>query len=154
MLNDLSKINKLKDYSLENTNDYVNLFLNVFYDAPFFYTHLKRENILRYFNDLQKTPNFLGFAFYRGETLVGLCVGVLSDYFSGKTYEIKEIVVSSKLQGQGLGKQMLGQIEARLKQIDVNIITLFTSKQLDAFYFYEKNGFTSVSQTVFMSKGI
>jgi ribosomal protein S18 acetylase RimI-like enzyme len=110
------------------------------------------ENVVRYLQDIQNTPNFVGYVFFRNDKLVGCCLGYIDDYFATKTYNIKEIFVEPQLQKAGIGSRMLKAVELDLKGQDVSAVSLFTSKQIPAYKFYTKNEYVEGENTVHFVK--
>jgi len=141
----------LKQYTPEHIETCVSLFFDVFTSAPFNF-QIPKNNMRRYLTDISNTPGFKGYLYFSGYRLVGLCFGTVLSYFQTTTYDIKEIAITKQLQGEGVGKGFLGEIEKDLDATGVKAITLSTQKTIRAFEFYEKNGFTISEQTVYMSK--
>ncbi len=142
-------------YTNEYLDECVNLFSDIFINEPWNYQWMTKENVLRYFKDLENTPCFIGTIFFIDNILSGFCFGVTNNYFGGNIFEIKEIAVKRELQGKGYGNIMISEIECFLKKsYQVEMITLFTQMELPAYKFYLKNGFTAPEGAVFMSKVI
>ena len=142
-------------YATENRDEAIELFMDVFTAEPFCYTWLTREGAARYFTDLANTPSALSFLYYDDKGLfTGLCLGSLNDYFLHKLYEIKEFAVRRGVQGKGEGRRMLEEIADCLKCEGVVAITLSTQREIPAYEFYLKNGFTESKGSVTLSKTI
>ena len=81
--------------------------------------------------------------------IVGLVIGLINNDIE-QTYEFKaprrgritELIVSKKIRGKGIGKQLLNAMEAYLKSIGCKDILLgvFAYNE-NAIKFYEKNGY-------------
>ena len=142
------------DYEEKYKEACLELFLDVFRNEPWHYTHFEKEKITCYFTDLENTPNFYGTIFIENEVVVGFCFGVISDYFGAVSFDIKEIIVRRGKQGEGVGTRMLKYMEENLGKLDVSIITLTTRQEIDAFKFYEKNAYNVSEGAVMMSKFI
>lgn len=142
----------ITEYSSKYADACIDIFVDNFTNPPFGYAWMRRENIARYFADMEKTPNFIGFVDINDQKLTGLCFGTVGNYFEFATYEIKEILVSRGLQGKGLGSVFLGQIEAVLKKSGIGAVTLNTNNDLPALNFYVKNGYGIAPKAVMMTK--
>ena len=135
-----------------NADDCAELFTRVFSAAPFYYSWLTEEKARRYCRDLLKTPGFAGFLYRSEGKYIGACLGVINDYFSTVTYEIKEIFVDPKLQRKGTGSAMLVNLEKVLAARGVEAFTLYTQKGIPAYNFYVKHGYIHSSETAFFCK--
>ena len=142
---------ELKQYTPEHIKSCAKLFFDVFTDEPFNY-QITENNMLRYLTDISNTPNFRGYMYFTEDRLIGMCFGCLIDYFTGLSYDIKEIAVAKDCQGIGAGAAFLHAIEDDLAKINVEAVTLATQKGIPAFKFYEKNGYSASGSTVYMSK--
>jgi GNAT superfamily N-acetyltransferase len=132
----------------------VDLFLDVFFHPPWNYTWMTKAAVVRYFRDLQATPCFVGLV-YRpaaGADVLGLCLGVTSDYFTPKIYDVKELAVGRAAQGRGHGRRMLAEAEDFLRRLDVTTVTLLTQRAIEAYGFYLKNGYEVAEDAVYMNK--
>lgn len=128
------------------------IFYDVYKSPPFSYKWLKIEDVYRYFNDIENTPNFYGFIFTIKNQIVGVCFGTISNYFSASKYYINEIYVKREFQNKGIGKKMLLEIEKFLIQNNIVAIELKTSKDSNSFIFYKNNGYEASKETVSMLK--
>ncbi len=144
----------LLNYKTKYIDKCVNLLLEVFTSPPFNYEGLNKRNIFKYLTDLANTPNFIGMLYFEEGKLLGFCFGTLNNYFFSNMYEIKEIAVSLNYQGKGLGSKMLELIEKELRAKGVAIITLSTNREIEAFKFYKKNGFSVSENAVHLNKYI
>ena len=142
-------------YATENRDDAIELFVEVFAAEPFCYSWLRREEVARYFTDLANTPGALSFMYYNDKGLfTGLCLGALNDYFLHRLYEIKEFAVRRNVQGRGEGSRMLDEIADYLKRENIAAITLSTQRDIAAYEFYIRNGFTESKASVTLSKAL
>lgn len=130
------------------------IFFDIYYNPPFSYTWLKRSEVERYFDDLVKTPNFLGYVIDENNKIIGGCFGVINDYFKNIKYKINEIFIARECQGFGYGSNALRQIEALVYEKNAVIIELSTDREVPAFNFYKKNGFISSQHMAYLLKPI
>ena len=145
----------LKKYAPEDRGDAIDLFLGVFAQEPFNCGWLRREDANRYFADIENTPLSLSFLYYDDTgSLMGLCLGVVNDYFPVKLYEIKELAIRKDAQGQGRGKHMIDEIAQYLQHQNIDAIKLTTQQHLPAYDFYIRNGFVLSKTSVVLNKPI
>lgn len=142
---------ELKQYTHEYIKSCAKLFFDVFTDEPFNF-QITKNNMLRYLTDISNSPNFKGYMYFNEGRLIGMCFGCVIDYFLNCTYDIKEIAVSKNFQRSGTGGAFLNAIEEDLKKFNINAVTLATQREIPAFKFYEKNGYSASESTVYMSK--
>ncbi|GHV38435.1 hypothetical protein FACS189490_00370 [Clostridia bacterium] len=143
---------KLNVLDKNNLKDCAALFLDVFTAAPWSFSWLTKESVMRYFGDFLKTPNFQGFVYTQNGCAAGACAGIINDYFLQKVYDIKEIFVSPNNQRGGVGSAMLAEIEKVLAAEKVNAVTLSTQRDIPAYSFYLKNKYEESADTVFFWK--
>lgn len=144
----------LQEYKKENLKSLTDIFFDIYYNKPFNYNWLKKSEIERYFSDLSKTPNFLGYVIIQNNEIIGGCLGIINDYFKNKTYKISEIFISRKFQGLGYGSSALRELEALLFNEKIVMLELSTDKASQAFKFYKKNSFFSSQHTINLLKPI
>ena len=142
---------ELKQYTPEHINSCAKLFFDVFTDEPFNY-QLTESNMLRYLTDISNMANFRGYMYFMDGKLIGMCFGCLIDYFGTLSYDIKEVAVAKSCQGIGAGAAFFRAIEKNLTAAGVKAVTLATQKEIPAFKFYKKNGYSPSESTVYMSK--
>ena len=142
----------LREYTARDRENAARMFVDVFTHEPWDYHWMREDKILRYFKDFEETPKFMGFAEDDEGKITGLCFGVVNDYFSYCSYEIKEFVVARQSQRQGLGGRMLEGVAAALREKNVDFISLATQRDIPAFSFYQKNGYQVSEGAVYLNK--
>ena len=142
----------LQEFNAGHTDACVRLFYDVFTSGEWQMPWLTVENIRRYFDDLCRTPQFIGYVWMEADRLLGACLGIASDYFDAPQYEIKEIFVAPDCQGQGIGGRFLAEVEGGLRQKGIQVMTLFTSRGIPAYSFYVKRGYIQNEETVHFMK--
>ena len=100
-----------------------------------------------------RSPKFYGWMVFDKDQLVGCCVGNIEPYFTGPYFYLKEMFVSPKYQGKGIGHTLLTHIKAEMKAIDVNMIILFTSNEGFPYKFYKKHDFADMDGMRMMGFG-
>lgn len=80
--------------------------------------------------------------------VVGFVVGWIKTFYDIKTYHLEEIVVAHDLQGRGLGTALMKELENRLKNQGVSMITLDAVNDEMHEHFYGKLNYKNVSNFV------
>ncbi len=100
--------------------------------------------------DFNKDTFHLG-GFYKGE-LVGIATFIKNDFVSlkGKQYQLRGMATTIKGRGKGIGKQMINQAIAILKEKQVDF--LWCNAREEAVLFYEKLKFTKIGEEFMVEK--
>ncbi|GAB2497973.1 hypothetical protein GCM10008929_18450 [Alkalibacterium psychrotolerans] len=131
------------------------LFLDVFTSAPWFDEWASEEQLDLYLKDLTDNSNSLSLGLFDEEgVLIGGSLGYTFNWWQGKEYYIKEFFIAKDCQNKGVGSSFLEQIEFYLKEKKMSHITLMTDKDVSAYPFYKKNGFTEQTGSAFFFKKI
>lgn len=107
-----------------------------------------------YILDLIDNSNSLSLGLYDNDELVGVSLGRVKHWYTGTEYWIDDLAVLPKAQGNGFGSGFLNRIEQYIKENEMVGIVLFTEKEIPAYSFYLKNGFTEKKERVFFEKKI
>lgn len=142
------------NYKNEHRETLADVFCEVYYDDPYYYDWLKKNDVLRYFSDMEKHPNFCGFTFVEENKIIGGCLGIINDYFKIRKYRISEMFITPKLQMQGLGRAYLKDIEGKMKEKHMDIVELQTQNNLSVYKFYKKLGYIGSEHMTYMIKSI
>lgn len=105
-------------------------------------------------NDINISPNFEGVLYLEYGQVKGAIFGNNEQFYDGVHYNLREMFISSELQGKGIGSKLLNELEKRLKRLDVTTIILFTSKENNTNTFYLKNNFLEWDSMAMMGKDI
>jgi len=90
------------------------------------------------------SPKFLGWKAYQDDQLTGCCVGNIEPYYTGDYFFLKEMFVSPRAQGQGIGVRLLEVIKRDLETFGIHQIILFTTHAGFPFNFYLNAGFSEM----------
>jgi len=112
------------------------------------YPWLEHNSVYEYLYDIFSTPKFMGFVLIENNTLIGVCMGFISDYFKIKKYRISEIFIHSRFHGMGFGTKMLSGIYPKLRKCGIEAVELTTDKTKRAFDFYIKNNYSILENNV------
>ena len=91
-----------------------------------------------------RTP--LAFGLFEEETLIGLSLGYIKHWYAGTEYVIDELCIRPEKQRSGYGTAFLAQIEAELQNRGIHTIFLTTERNVPAFAFYCRLGFTELPE--------
>jgi aminoglycoside 6'-N-acetyltransferase I len=143
--------------SILKTSDYEEmkmLFLDVFSNEPWF-DKWNQEQLDLYMKDLTENHNSLSLALFDvKEKLIGCSLGYIFNWWEGREYFIKEFFISREIQSQGAGSTFLTLLNDRLRVENVQHITLATEKNVPAYHFYQKNGFSVLENSAFLVKKV
>lgn len=112
------------------------------------------ETAFKRLNDICIAPNFVGIMYVDGNDIKGAIFGNWEQFFDGIHYNLREMFVSTELQGTGIGSILLNALEEQLKVLGINTIYLFTSKGNKTSKFYQKNNFVEWDSMAMMGKDI
>ena len=138
----------LKELSVNDKDIIEELFLSVFTNEPWNDDWSDRDQLRRYLTDLTGNANSLALGFFDGEKLVGVAMGQIKHWYSGTEYFIDELCISRELQGKGIGTAFVGDIRGYLKEHGINRIFLLTGRDVPAYSFYTKRGFSEAEALV------
>ena len=127
-------------------------FYNVFTRPPWNDDWSNDAQLSAYLADLTDNQNSLAFGFFRGQEMVGLSMGSIRHWYTGTQYMIDELCVRTDLQGQGIGTAFLQAMETAIRPMGIVSIFLLTDRNMPAFTFYRKNGFTVNEGNVALTK--
>ena len=127
-------------------------FADVFTNEPWNDDWSDGEQLHNYILDLTGQSYSLTLGLFEGEELVGLSMGYIKHWFRGTEYIIDEFCISRSRQHQGLGTKFMQEIERYIKSIGLKAIFLQTDRDLPAYEFYKKNGFTELQGHVSFAK--
>ena len=129
------------------------LFLKVFTDAPW-HDHWDEKQIDLYMIDLMDNQNSLSIGYYKDDSLIGLSFGYIYHWWQGTDYFVKELCIDQDHQNQGHGKEFLKELESYLKTIGITAYYLNSERDVDAYHFYLKQGFTELKGNVMLAKSL
>ncbi len=127
-------------------------FFDVFTAEPWCDDWSDNTQLTAYITDLIGNRNSLTYGLYRGDELVGLSMGHIKHWYRGTEYFIDEFCIRTDLQGQGLGSAFMAGIEKSLAEMDIHAIFLLTGRDMPAYEFYLKRGFTELADLVSFSR--
>jgi len=119
-------------------------FFDVFTAEPWCDDWSDDAQLTAYITDLIGDRGSLTYGLYRGDELVGLSMGHIKHWYKGTEYYIEEFCIRTDLQCQGLGSTFIAGIEKGLTEMNIHSIFLQTGRDMPAYEFYRKRGFTEL----------
>lgn len=137
----------------------VALFMRVFSQAPWHDVFESKEEVAAFFRAFIELPTFKGYQLLsENGDVIGLSIGFIKPWMKdGKLryeYFLDQFCIDHRLQGQGLGKAFLREIEADLRENNIQDIILNTELSSPAFHFYRRTGFYNMEGYGFLAKEI
>ena len=86
------------------------------------------------------------------ETVLGFAIGYFEQYDDCFAYDLVEIVVSTKLQNQGVGTKFMNELEKRIKEKGAMLIQLQAVNDDLHNYFYGKLGYRDATNLTLKTK--
>lgn len=129
----------------------VEKYINVFSKEPWNETH-DTDKIKEYIQNIYSMNTFLGFIAEEevSEKFVGVSLGFIKPWFSGKEYVLDTFFIDYQYQSLGLGSSFLKLLKKELREISIPVIMLDTDKGMPSEKFYIKNGFESSKSSILM----
>ncbi len=92
-------------------------------------------------NGIFSTPDFIGLCVLERGEVVGFCMGNIEPFMEKKLYLLREMCISGKYQGKGIGTTLLQNLERKLSSEGVSGINLLTKPDTITEKFYLNNGY-------------
>ena len=86
------------------------------------------------------------------EIVLGFAMGYFEQYDDCFAYDLVEIVVSTKLQNQGIGTQFMNELEKQVKEKGAMLIQLQAVNDDHHNHFYGKLGYKDVKNLILKTK--
>ncbi len=96
--------------------------------------------------DVLGTPGFIGYCMLDQSVIAGCVIGNIEQLFDGRYFNLRDLFVSKRYQRKNVGQRLLSELKVKLKELKVNSIILFTSKEYYPYSFYLKNGFIALEK--------
>ena len=120
------------------------LFKDIFMNEPWNDDWSDDNQLTEYILDLTGNRNSLAIGLYDENELIGFSLGSIMHGCAGTAYYIYEFCIKRERQHSGLGTLFLNEIENYVKNLGINHIFLQTEKNVPAYEFYKKNGFSEL----------
>lgn len=133
----------IREFTDGDLDGCVSLFLAV-YALPPWNECWPIQNARAHLEELIHAPGFQGFVASNDQSIVGGLLGHTQHWSGGIEYVIDEIWVDPRVQGKGIGTQLLKHAEREATLLEAQDILLWTHAEAPATHFYLRNGFTEV----------
>jgi len=137
--------------TIENLGDCVSAFLKAYNGPPWNY-NWTYEKAKQYLSEYMGCNQFAGFVLYDEELAVGATFGHTKTWWTDKQFMIDEFFISGEKQRMGYGKKLIGFCEQYANENQTGSIVLMTNRYMPSYGFYDKAGYTTTEQYVFMFK--
>lgn len=137
------QLSEIRDPAMQ---EYAGLFAQVFSEAPWneqWSTGQANERLEFYRN----TPNFIGLCARTNGALAGFAMGNFEPPQQQGFFLLKEMCVSRRHQGLGVGSALLDALHSKLVELDIHSVNLITRIDSDAERFYRKHGYRKLERT-------
>ena len=145
---------ELRTLTPEDRADVAALFSDVFTHEPWNDDWHDAIQLSAYLADLAYHSNSLSLGYFDGRSLAALALGHIKHWHAGTEYVIEEFCVAKPLQGKGIGSAFMQAIEAYLLRIGIRHIFLQTERDVPAYAFYLRLGFTDLKDHASLAKTI
>lgn len=139
---------ELKELKMDSFDVITDFFVSVFSNEPWNDDWSDKSQLHAYMTELIDNRNSLVFGLFIDNNIVGLSMGYVKHWYEGTEYVINEFCVKTEKQGQGLGSIFIELIDGSIKKRGINTIFLLTDRNVPAYDFYKKNGFTELESNV------
>ncbi len=137
----------------DDLNDCASLYVTVFNAEPW-NENLDKAMALQRLSHLISLPNMVGRKCIVENNIVGFWIGYIEPLADFNRLFIKEILVHSKLQNQGVGKHLMQSVDEYEALYKCRNICLLTNRETNAYFFYQKMGYDSPQDIIFMEKSV
>lgn len=100
------------------------------------------------------TEDSYGLCAYQEDSLCGVVLGGMEEFYTGNVFNIKEFWVRNGMRGTGIGTAIYQELERRVKDKGARQITLLTIRGDQTEHFYHNQGMATLDDFVFMRKRI
>ena len=138
----------------ERFEDIKAFFRDVFTKEPWNDDWSDDNQLTMYITELICSANSLTYAMFDGEEIVALTMGHIKHWYSGTEYYIEELCVRTDLQGRGIGTAFVEHIENALREMGLTHIFLQTDRDMPAYEFYLRRGFTELVNHVSFARDV
>ena len=143
---------ELRELTIHDKAGITALFVDVFTHEPWNDDWSDARQLDAYITDHVGQDSSLTLGYFDGERLAALSMGHITHWYTGTEYCVQEFCVARDLQGNGIGTAFLREVEAFLLTKGVCQIFLQTERDVPAYQFYLRNGFTEMKDHVSFAK--
>lgn len=137
------ELRELKD---TNFDEIKTLFKSVFMAPPWNDDWSDDHQLTLYLQELMEPKLSIVYGLFVDNSMVGISLGRIKHWCGGTEYFIEEFFIKTEMQGKGLGRKFITLIENAICQKGVKQIFLMTQRNVPAYEFYKKSGFTEIPE--------
>ena len=141
---------KIKNITFEMLDECADLYMNTYSQEPWNESWSSKDVVVNFYKNHYENNYFRGFVAIKNETIVGVSVGFLKSWIKGMEYYIDDFFIRPDYQGQGIGSKFMKAIKDELILQNIHAIILCTERDYPAYKFYEKMGFKSFQDTIYL----
>jgi GNAT superfamily N-acetyltransferase len=146
-------LEKIVPVNSQNIDACVSVYMKAYNCPPWNY-RWTYDKAKQYLLEYKGCPQFVGFALYDNDVLVGAAFAHTKTWWTNDQLMIDEFFVSQENQGRGYGRKLLAFFDRYCLENQIGSIVLMTNKYMPSYPFYEKNGYTGIDPYVFMFKQV
>lgn len=143
----------IREINLGNIEEMIELYMDAFNNPPW-NDKWTYDTTYKRLKDIINTPGYIGMSYYSDGVVQGMIMGRCEQYYNGISFQILEFCIRSSMQGRGYGRKLLEKFTNKLKEENITNVYLLTLHGESTEGFYNKNGFESSRDMVFMSKNL
>ncbi|SFD10427.1 GNAT family N-acetyltransferase [Clostridium uliginosum] len=136
----------------EDLQECAKLFAEVFNGEPW-NDKWTTESAYKRLKYIYMCPDFVGVKYIENGKIKGAIFGNCEEWYEGRHFNIKEVFVSSEMQGNHVGSKLLESIQSEVKKLGVDFLLLFTQNN-SIKNFYLKDNFEEAKSLCIMTKNI
>ena len=103
-------------------------------------------------NWIYQSPGFKGYVAKNSDRAIGSIMGHFVPFQGKKGFQVVEFFVQSDRQNEGIGTELLSQLESNLRQDNYDFVFLLTAKESSAESFYRKYSYQRDRKIVLLNK--
>ncbi len=139
------------EFDVSMKDECVDLLIKVFTKEPWNDVFESRDVVVAYFDELISSNKFMGYVVKEGDEIIAVSVGFTKPWIKGVEYYIDSFYVDYNRQRSGVGGYFVKQIKGAVKAKNLDAIVLTTSRDYPSHRFYEKAGFETLEDVVFLA---
>lgn len=112
------------------------------------------ETASKRLHQMINVEDFHGIYAIEGNTICGMILGCMEQFYNGMTFNIREFCVRNGMRGKGIGTVIFKHFESELRDLGVKELILFTSRGDYTEHFYHKQDLKNIEDLVLMEKSI
>lgn len=136
-----------------NLHNCTDIYIKAYNRPPWNY-RWQADNAARYLKEYADHPHFTGFIMLEGGEPVGAVLAHQKTWWTNQQLFIDEFFISPDKQRMGYGQKLMDHCNKYAKDNGMEILVLMTNKYMPSYKFYNKIGYTTTEQFVFMFKQV